>query len=114
MATHVLDLNTIERRTLKLTLTDANHTVINLTVPDVDTVQEVQAALPLLSRFKDGDLGQLAAVYDVTARFMSCNAEGLTFTAEDLRTKYRLQLETLVVLYSAYTDFISEIANEKN
>lgn len=114
MATHVLDLNTIERRTLALTLTDQERTVIHLTIPDVDTVQEVQAALPALSRFKTGNLGDLKTVYEVTAHFLSCNEEGMTFSADDLRTRYRMTLESLVVLFSAYTEFITEISNEKN
>lgn len=116
MATHVLDLNAFERRTLELTLTDEKRTVIHLTVPDVDTVQKVQAALPVLSRFKSGNLGDLKTVYEVTAEIMSCNEEGMTFTAEDLSIggKYNLHLEALVVIFSAYTDFITDIASAKN
>ena len=39
-----------------------------------------------------------------------------TFTADDLSAagKYRMQLEALVMLFSAYTDFITDIASEKN
>lgn len=114
MAAHVLDLNTIERPTLRLTLTDKEKTTLNLIVPDLDTVQEMQAVLPLLSSFKNGDLGQLGVVYETTAKLLSCNAEGVTVTADDLRGKYRMRSEALIVLYSAYADFIASVSNAKN
>ena len=42
------------------------------------------------------------------------NQQGLQVTAEDLRGKYRLNLEALIVFYNAYMDFIGEVTHAKN
>ena len=109
----VLDLNIIEQPTLDLTMRDPDRTVVHINIPDTDLVKELQArehqmrAL-LTSSDKDG----VTAAYDLAARVISCNSDGLTFTAEELESKYKMNMYTLIAFFKEYNSFIHEI--EKN
>ena len=54
------------------------------------------------------------SVYHLAAKLISCNRSGLQVSAEDLRDKYKLNLEALIVFYNVYLDFLNEITNAKN
>ena len=110
-----LDFNTAIMPTLDLTMMDDDHTEVRVTVPTEGLVEELQAAgAQLQGIMEKQDAAGIQAVYNLAARLMSCNREGLQMTADDLRGKYRLNLEALLLFFSAYMDFISEINNAKN
>ena len=62
----------------------------------------------------NGDMTTVQACYDLAARLMSCNRSGIKVTTEDLRGKYQINLEALIIFYNAYIDFIEEVTNQKN
>lgn len=110
-----LDFNALTQPTWQITLKDDAHTVVNITAPTVDMVERLIAAGPELteaSNTKDGRTIQ--AVYALTAEIMNCNDDGYTFTAEELRDKYRLTLLDVFRLHAGYMEFIQEVQNAKN
>lgn len=111
----VLDLNTTERPTLELTLQDKDRTMVPVSTPTEALVQELNTLAPEMTKvLKTGDAASIAAMYDLAARLISCNRSGLQITAEDLREKYHMNLESALIFFSAYMDFITEITQEKN
>lgn len=110
-----LDFNTIIRPTLPLVMRDENHTEITVTAPTEALVEELQDIGPELGKILgDNSPQSIEAVYSLAARLISCNRNGLQVTAEDLRGKYKLNLEAMLIFYNVYLDFINEIKNAKN
>lgn len=115
-----LDFNKINRPVLELTMMDEEHTVITVTTPTEGLVEELQETLPELQKIlAPGDQGTVEAAYDLAARLISCNKQGLQVSADDLRSKYwpadRLaNMENMVVFFSVYMDFVEELNNAKN
>ena len=110
-----LDFNKINRPVLQLVMPDKDKTVIKVSTPRQELVEELQATMPELQNvLNTGDRESVELCYDLAARLINCNRSFITVTAEELRTKYGLDLEGLIVFYSAYTDFIQEINTAKN
>ena len=111
----ILDFNSIERPVLELVMRDDNHTHIKVSTPTQFLVEELSAMAPRLDAvLKNGDEGSTEAVYELAAKLLNCNRSFITVTVEELRGKYRMDLESLVVFFGAYVDFLNEIANAKN
>lgn len=111
----VLDLNTVERPTLELTLQDKEKTTILVSTPSEALVRELEeVAAEMDALYRRGDKESVDAIYDLAARLISCNRQGLQVTADELRTKYKMSLESAVIFYNAYLEFINELTNEKN
>ena len=110
-----LDFNTLTAPTLPLVMRDDRRTEIIVSTPSEGLVEELQAMAPELTEILDaGNTDSIKAVYGLAAKLISCNRSGLQVTAEDLRDKYKLNLEALVVFFSVYLDFLNEITNAKN
>lgn len=111
----VLDLNSIKLPTLELTFADADRTTIHVTVPTEGLINEMESWVKTgVETLSAGDSNSVEAAYDLTARLISCNKEHISITAADLRGKYDIDMWTLVAILNAYTEFISDIKNEKN
>lgn len=111
----VLDLNTVERPTLELTLQDKERTTILVSTPSEGLVRELESVAPELSKmYETGNQESVDAIYDLAARLISCNRQDKQVTAEELRTKYKMGLESALLFFSAYLDFINELTNAKN
>ena len=108
----VLDLNTAQRPTLELTLCDAEHTTLHIGMPTEADINELQSMD--FSGLESGEQVDSAAVYEMAARLINCNRDGIKVTGKELREKYGMDIELAVVFFEAYTDFINTIANEKN
>ena len=110
-----LDFNIIVPPTLPLVMRDAERTRVDVVAPTEGLVEELEAAAPGLNKaFASSAKEGTPTIYDLAARLISCNQQGLQVTAEDLRDKYHLNLEAMIVFYNAYTDFIGEVTNAKN
>lgn len=110
-----LDFNRIQRPTLELIMCDEARTVINVTTPSEELVERIIANLPELeAAAKRNDPEGVKRSYIVAAEIISCNLEGLTVTAEELRDKYKLSLDFAILFFNAYLDFIHEIQEAKN
>lgn len=110
-----LNFNSLERPHLKLTMRDADHTVLRVTTPTEELVEKLTACAGELHEVlekKDADATR--AAWDLLADLLSYNMEGIKVTAADLYGKFGLYLEDAIVLMKAYLDFITELTNEKN
>lgn len=114
MREHTLNLNTAKRPVFTLTLMDDAETTIHVKVPEMDLFKEIQAMASELDALNDGSSDAQDAIYDITSRILSCNRENLTVTAGELRGKYRLGLEEVLLVYGSYTEFLTDIVQQKN
>lgn len=109
------DFNAIQQPTLDVKLADPEQTVVHLTYPTVELLDSIMAVAPEIeevAKKKDGTV--IRALYGVIAKVMSCNADGYTFTAEDLRDKYRMSLLAVTQFVAVYFEFIDQANNAKN
>lgn len=110
-----LDLNALDQPILEVKLRDANKTIFRLTAPTTKLVEKLIAAKGEIGEIaKTRDVQKLNALYELTADLMSCNADYITVTAEELRDTYRVTFADIVVIFSAYLDFLNELTNAKN
>lgn len=110
-----LDFNTIQRPTLLLTMLDDAKTQIRVSTPTESLVAELAEVAPTLETLVETSGKEaIDAIYDLAARLISCNRDCLAVAAEDLRNKYRLNLESMIVFFDVYVDFINDITNAKN
>lgn len=110
-----LDFNAIQQPTWTIKLKDKDQTTVNLTTPSVDLVDRLVVAAPDLQQVADNKDGRtVRAVYELIADIMNCNDDGYTFTAEELRDKYKLSLLDVFRFVSGYLEFVKELQNAKN
>jgi hypothetical protein len=90
-------------------------TIIRVTVPTVDMVEEFKASLPdLLTVLKGTGPETKKALYELAANLIHCNLDAERVTVSDLVNKYDWALEDLTKFYLDYMAFIEGIENEKN
>lgn len=110
-----LDFNTLKRPTLTLVMQDEKKTRIVLTCPTVDLMEELRDSLPELEPvLSSSDRDGIEAIYDLTARLVNCNRSFIQVTGVELREKYGMGLDDLIVFYQTYVGFIAEINDAKN
>lgn len=107
------DFNAIEQPQLAITLRCGM--ILHLELPTVSHIERLQAEVPKLREtISDGDLGRINKYYEILADLMSCNAEGMRFTADALEQEYRITMCDMVAFYAAYMQFIDEVKSAKN
>jgi hypothetical protein len=110
-----LDFNSIQQPTWAVTLKDETRTVVHLSTPTVELVDRLVASTPELKGAADTKDGRtIRAIYNLVADIFNCNDDGFTFTAEELRDKYRLSLLDVFRFVSGYLDFVKELQDAKN
>jgi hypothetical protein len=111
----MLDFNAIQQPTWPVKLKDDDQTVVHLLTPSVGLLDRLTAAVPELqevTKTKDGRV--IREVYALIAEIMNCNEESFTFTADELREKYRLSLLDLFKFVAGYLEFVKEMQDAKN
>ena len=110
------DFSALEQPTMEVTLNDPARTKLHLTVPSVDLLERFVAAAKdsrIVAKKKDG--ATIKALYDLMAELFSCNADGVTMTAEELRDVYGFNsIVPFILFMPAYLEFIEEVKNAKN
>lgn len=109
-----LNLNTVQRPTLDLTMMDDEQTMLRVKMPTLDQFKEVQALAASLDGVEDGDAESAKALYVVLSRLLSCNRDYIKVTPEELKGKYKMDLEDAIIVFRAYVNFITSIASAKN
>lgn len=110
-----LDFNSIQQPTWTVKLRDDEQTVVHLSAPTVDLMDRLTASAPEfqdMTKTKDGKT--IHAVYELIADIMNCNDDGYTFTAEELRDRYRMTLLDVFQFVAGYLEFMQELQNAKN
>lgn len=96
-------------------LYDKDETVLQVTPPTVDLQEELRASrADLNALLEGGGEEQREALWNLAARLMSSNRNMRKITPEDLRKKYKLAEDDLVVFFEKYANFINRIENAKN
>lgn len=111
----VLDFNTARLPVLSLVMRDDAQTRIDVTTPTEGLYEELRHIAPKLTgAVQEPDSLDAQESYEMAARLISCNQQGLRVTAEDLAGKYRFNLESLILFYGAYVRFVDEVTSIKN
>lgn len=110
-----LDFNSVKRPSMLLTMKDEAKTKIHVSTPTEALVEELQTvSAEMDSVLSAGDSESVKASFDLAARLINCNSDGIRVTADELRGKYNIDLVDLVLFFSIYTDFVDEIGKAKN
>lgn len=110
-----LDFNKINRPVLQLIMQDDEKTVIKVSTPSEALIEELEATLPEIQGIMTGSNKEaIECAYELAAKLINYNRSFVKVTPEELRTKYHMDLESVVIFFSAYIDFIGEITNAKN
>lgn len=111
----MLDFNSVQQITWPVKLKDPAQTVVNLLPPSVELVDRLIAMTPELNGAAEAKDGRaIRAVYALIADIMNVNDDGFTFTAEELRDKYRMTLLDVFRFVAGYLDFVKEMQDAKN
>lgn len=113
----VFDFNAISKHTLETKLNDIEGTVLHVTTPPENLIEQLAASqeeLTNLWKAEGNTVEKSHKAYELAAKLMSCNEEGVTITADDLRGKYRVYPMALVQYIGVYMEFINEFHNAKN
>ena len=111
----LLDFNTVEVQTLDIVLRDDARTKVHLRYPTEGLVQELIRISPEMHKvLETGDSESLNLTYDLVARLINCNRDGIKVTGEELRTKYNMDFEMIIVFCTNYLDFLKETTDAKN
>ena len=109
-----LDLNAIQESLLDVTLRDDARTVVHLDIPNEALINELERLSPALKSLGTGDQRSVSFAYDLAARLISCNFDGLKVTGEQLQTTYNMHLVATLNFFSGYMAAVQELINEKN
>jgi hypothetical protein len=115
-----LDFNQLNTPVLDMTMADEEKTRITVTTPTEGLVEALEAMMPQANAiFAENNPDMLDACYDLAARVMSCNRQGIQVSIDDLKKKYwptdRVANQVhLLTFFKAYMDYIEEIKNAKN
>lgn len=110
MANKSLDFNKVKKNYFTLVLNDENQTKLLLMTPTKKLLTELSEMVPDdVDNASEEDLTEL---YNLSARLMSRNKQGIKITGEQLEDI--LDFEDLIIFMNAYTDFIVSLSNEKN
>lgn len=116
----VFDFNALRQNTLETRLGGPNNTVVHVTTPPERLIEQMAASQGELNKLMNSEnadtFEQSRVSYELAAKLISCNTEGVTVTADDLRDedKYNIAPAALAVYLAAYMDFINEFHNAKN
>ena len=111
----MIDLNALEQPTLEIKLRDEKQTVFRLVAPTVKLIDRfVGAKAEIAEAAKSGDTEKIKRLYDIAAELISCNADYIPVTAEELRDKYHLGFSHIVTVFTAYLEFVKELNEAKN
>lgn len=111
----VLDFNVERLPALTLVMKDDAQTRIDVTTPTEGLYEELRQVSPKLTMAaQEPEAVETRELYDLAARLMSCNLQGLRVTAEDLAGKYKFNLEMLILFYGTYARHVADITSIKN
>ena len=109
-----LDFNIIESPKLTVVMKDVAKTTVNVVCPTEGLVEELDKVQPRLAAASQGDMESISLAYNLAAKLVSCNLEERPFTVEELRGPCKWGLESLIIFYTHYIDFINGIVEQKN
>lgn len=111
----MFDFNAIQKPTWPVKLADEAQTVVHLAYPSLELVDKLVAMSESLKDVVATNNSEaVRKAFGVVAAVMSCNEDGLTFTAEELRDKYHMTLLGMARFTAGYLSFVQEAKEAKN
>ena len=111
----MFDFNAIQKPTWPVKLADEAQTVVHLSYPSLDLADQLMALGESLKEVVATNNSEtVRKAFAIVATVMSCNEDGLTFTAEELRDKYHMTLLGMARFTAGYLSFLQEANNAKN
>lgn len=109
-----LNFNNIKKRYLTVTLADEKKTTLMIGTPTKAVMNELILLQSNFESLEDGDANEetIDDLYITCAKVMSRNKGGIVVTKEYLEEVF--DIEDIMIFFSAYMDFVGEIAEEKN
>jgi hypothetical protein len=106
-----LDFNKLKKQYLTVTLADEEKTVLMITTPTKNILDDF---LSMKDSLSDENIGEeaLNELYNIVAKILSRNKAGIEISPK--KVKDTMDFEDVIILIRAYTDFISEVSNSKN
>lgn len=108
------DFNSLEQPILEVVLPGAEGTIVRVTTPQEKLIERLLVVAKELKSMDTENIQVVRKVYSLVADLFNNNEDGLTFTAEDLRDKYKIRLEWLMLFIHKYMGFVERIQNAKN
>lgn len=105
-----LDFNTLKKRFLTVKLADENKTTLLITMPTKAIFDEFIG----LKNMTDENINDeiLDEIYGVCAKILSCNKNGIKISKDKVIETF--DFEDAITFIEVYTEFISEVTNQKN
>jgi hypothetical protein len=106
------DFNKLKPKTMSVTLSDDKKTTLLVLMPDKRLHDELSSLYEDIKGVDDEDEVN-EALYDLTAKVMSRNKQGLEIDADMLKELYP-EIDYILAFLNAYTAFIEEHTSAKN
>ena len=111
----MFDFNAIQKPTWPVKLADDAQTVVHLSYPSLELADRLMAMSESLKEVVSKNNAEtVRKAFGVVAAVMSCNEDGLTFTADELREKYHMTLLGMARFTAGYLSFLQEANEAKN
>jgi hypothetical protein len=111
----MFDFNAVQKPTWPVKLGDTDGTVVHLSYPTLELAERLTAlATEIGDIAASKDVRAIRSAFGIVAEVMSCNEDGFTFTAEELRDKYRMSLLVMAQFTAGYLEFLQEAKDAKN
>lgn len=110
-----LNFRKFAQPTLPITMNDAEETLFTVTTPSVELVERLETnQTEIIANIMRGDRDSLNDIWNLVADLISFNREGRKVTVAELKGKYGMNYQMLLMFLTAYVEFIKEIKNAKN
>ena len=109
-----LNFNNVKKQFLTVTLADEKNTTLMISTPTkaiMDNLVLLQSTLEALSE-NETNIEATNDLYETCAKVMSHNKAGVKITAEYLSEVF--DFSDIVIFFTAYMDFVSEVIASKN
>lgn len=105
------DFNKIKPKTMNVTLSDENKTVLSVMTPDKKLRDDLVALYDNVDETDEDEINE--ALYDLSARVMSRNKQGIEINSKQLKELFPDHMFIMAFL-NAYIEFVGEVADSKN
>ena len=105
------DFNKVKPKTMNVTLSDENKTVLSVMTPDKKLRDDLVTLYENVDETDEDEINE--ALYDLSARVMSRNKQGIEINSKQLKELFPDHMFIMAFL-NAYVEFIGEVVDSKN
>lgn len=105
------DFNKLKPKTMTVTLSDEEKTVLTVMTPDKKLRDELEIIRDSIEESDEDELNE--ALYEATAKVLSRNKQGIEITVEKVKKLFD-DIEYVLAFLDAYSSFVNELSSSKN